>query len=80
MRKKMNKKQKETLKRMKKNRQIDSNNLRGIIEGKLKWAKAEKKKGENAIKQIQFQVAKLEGIILFINELLMPPEEKKEEK
>ena len=78
--KKLSKKQEETIAKMKSNRQIDSKNLRDIIIGKLEWAKAEKAKGEKAIKQIQFQVAKLEGIILFINELLQPPLEKKEEK
>ncbi len=80
MKKKMTKKQKETLKKMQINRQLDSNNLREIIKAKLDWAKKQKTKGEGAIKQIQFQIAKLDGIILFINELLMPPEKKKDEK
>ena len=78
--KKLSKKQEKTIVKMKSNRQIDSKNLRDIIIGKLEWAKAEKAKGEKAIKQIQFQVTKLEGIIMFINDLLLPPMKIKKKK
>ena len=80
--KNMTKRQKKTLKKMKENRQIDSSNLRELIKSKLEWAKIEKVKGESAIRKIQFQVARLDGIILFIEDLLQPPleEEKTKEK
>jgi len=70
----MTKKQKATLKRMKKNRQIDSNNLRNLIEQKQKWAVAERVKGLRQIEALKAQVLKLEGIILFIKDLLEPEE------
>jgi len=71
--KKISKKQENTIARMKANRQIDSKNLRDIIMSKLVWAKAEKAKGERVIKQVQLQVVKLEGIIMFVEDLLQPP-------
>ena len=79
-RKKLSKKQKETIKKMKKNRQVDSANLRVIIEGKLKWVNAEIVKGKKQVQTIKTQVIRLEGIKLFIEDLLQPPLEKKEEK
>jgi len=72
---KITKKQKETLEKMKLNRQIDSNNLRELIKGKLDWAKKEKAKGESTINQVKIQIARLDGIILFINDLLQSSEE-----
>lgn len=73
-------KKEETLKRMKKVRQLDSNNLRTLIEQKLKWALVEKNKGLKLIAETKIQVERLNGILLFINDLLKPPEKKKEEK
>lgn len=73
-RRKRTKKQEETLERMKKNRQIDSNNLRDIIKGKLDWAVKEKEKGERTKKNIEIQLHRLDGIILFIKDLFEPPE------
>ena len=61
-----------TLKRMKKTRQIDSNNLRLIIQQKLKWAEIEKEKGLKIIKENQKAIMQLDGIILFIKDLLEP--------
>jgi len=63
-----------TLKRMKKTRQIDSNNLRLIIQQKLKWAEIEKEKGLKIIKENQRAITQLDGIILFIKDLLEPEE------
>ena len=59
-----------TLKRMKKTRQIDSDNLRAIIQQKLKWAEIEKQKGLKIIQENQKVIMKLDGIILFIKDLL----------
>jgi len=74
--KKLSKKAKDTLERMKQNRQIDSNNLREVIIAKSKWAKAEIENGETRIKTIRTQINRLEGIILFCNDLLEPTEGK----
>ena len=70
--KKLNKAQENTLKKMKLQRQIDSNVLRDVIEQKLKWAKNEHLKGLNLIRQTQVEVTKLEGILIFIQDLLTP--------
>lgn len=67
---KMTKEQKRVLKTMKKTRQIDSQVLRDLIQTKLKWAIIERKKGLNQIENIKIQINKLEGIILFIQDLL----------
>jgi hypothetical protein len=71
----------ETLERMEQSRQIDSNRLRDIIIQKLKWVEEEKKKGETVKQELlqkmeilKHQMIRLEGIILFINDLLNPPE------
>ena len=72
-RKKISKKQEEIQKRMKKTRQIDSVNLRLIIEAKLKWVNTEIIKVKNQIETIKTQITRLEGIQLFINDLLLPP-------
>lgn len=79
-------KQEETLERMKQNRQIDSKRLRDIITEKSKWVEEEKKKGETVKQELlqkmeilKHQMIRLEGIILFIKDLLEPQEEPKEE-
>lgn len=77
---KISKKQKETLKVMKKNRQIDSDSLRNIIEQKQKWAFTEKNKGLKNMEELKIQIERLNGILLFIQDLLQPKEEKKEER
>ena len=79
-RKKINKKQEEIQKRMKKTRQVDSVNLRLIIEGKLKWVNTEIIKGKKQIETIKTQINRLEGIQLFINDLLLPPIKKKNKR
>jgi len=76
--KKILKVQKDTIKKMKETRQIDSKVLRDLIEQKLKWAIVERNKGLALIRQTQVEVTKLEGIVLFIKDLLDPI--KKEEK
>lgn len=82
-REELKKKQTKTLKIMKLNRQIDSDCLRDLITQKLKWAIAEKEKGLEAIKsykskifELEKAVLRLEGIELFINDLLKPIEKK----
>jgi len=79
-------KKEKTLETMKKTRVIDSNCLRDLITDKLKWAKEEKEKGLNAIKsyqakidELKIQIHRLDGVIIFVNNLLAPKEEKKEE-
>lgn len=74
---KMTKKQKKTLKTMKLNRQIDSNNLREVIRQKLIWAQNEKKKGLQQVETLKIQIERLNGIILFVKDLLEPEKEKK---
>jgi len=73
MKKKSKKAQDKIWKRMKKTRQVDSNNLRLIIENKEKWVDIEIIKGKKQIESIKIQIARLEGIKLFINDLLQPP-------
>lgn len=84
--KKMTEKQEATLGRMKETREIDSVNLRETIKAKLDWAKAEKRKGEGQMKTLltqmetlKYQIARLDGIVLFIEDLLKPQENKVEE-
>ena len=67
----------ETLKRMEKNREIDSNRLRDILKNKLAWAIGERQKGIKEIEKLKAQVLKLEGIVLFIQDLMKPKEEEK---
>jgi len=76
------KKQKATLAKMKKTRQVDSANLREIIKAKLVWVELELKKGEihkkgleAQIERLKPQISQLQGIKLFINDLLNPQEE-----
>ena len=73
---KLKKKQKETISRMKETRQLDNANLRSLIEAKLKWAIIEKEKGIKQIENLKIQTARVEGIILFIKDLLNPVEKK----
>ncbi len=70
-------KMEKTLKRMEKTRQIDSDNLRDLIKQKLNWAIQEKVKGLKQINNLKIQVARLEGIIFFINDLIKPSEKEK---
>ncbi len=75
---KLNKKQKKTLETMKKNRQLDSNNLREVIRQKAEWVNKEIKKADKVIEDTKAQKLRLQGVILFINDLLEPPLEEKE--
>jgi len=77
--KKLNDKQEDTLKRMKETRQLDANNLREVINGKLVWVMQEIKRGKAQLEALKIQIARLEGIKLFIEDLLQSPlkEEKK---
>ena len=70
---KLSKKQEKTIKRMKESRQLDSANLRHIIEEKLVWVKSEIAKGQKQQENLKIQVERLVGIVLFIEELLQPP-------
>jgi hypothetical protein len=79
------KKRAETLSRMKKNRYIDSDNLREIIKAKLAWIEVELKKGELHKKglesqqdKLRTQMDRLEGMKIFIKDLLDPQEDIKE--
>jgi hypothetical protein len=80
-------KMQKTLDKMVERRVEDSRNLRKVIEDKLVWAKAEKKKGLEVLDKQYAQIKdnketllKLDGIILVLIQLLEPekPEEKKE--
>lgn len=73
---KTTKKQKKTLETMKLNRQIDSNQLREVIKQKLIWAQQEKLKGLKHLEATKIQVERLNGIILFVKDLLEPEEKK----
>lgn len=81
----LKKKQTKTLKTMKKNREIDSKCLRDLIDKKLKWVVTEKQKGLDTIKnyngkiqELQKAVLRLEGIELFIKDLLSPRAKKED--
>ena len=76
MKRKLTNAQKRVQKTMTKNRQVDSQNLRSIIINKLKWADAERKKGYKQIQEINIQIERLNGIILFCNDLIAPIEKK----
>ena len=88
-RRKITKKQEETVEGMKERRAKDCTNLREDIESKLKWANLEKAKGlatiEKQIAQIKENkdtLLKLEGAILVLTQLLeakQKEEPKKEE-
>ena len=67
-------KMEKTLQKMEEVRQIDSNRLRDIIKAKKAWAIAEKVKGLKQIQTITTQINQLDGIILFVNDLIMPTE------
>ena len=71
----MKKKQEETIIKMKKRRQIDSENLRSLIQGKLRWAEIEREKALKIIEANRKEILKLDGIILFIKDLMEPDEE-----
>ena len=70
-------KMKKTLNTMQKNREKDSINLRDKAEAKKKWAEEQKKlrlerinKLEEELKQLQYQIIKLDGMILAIDQIL----------
>ena len=65
-------KQKKTIAKMKKTRQIDSNNLRQLILAKKTWTINEIKRGKQQQRDIQVTINKLEGILAFIQDLTEP--------
>jgi len=69
------KKMKETLDRMDKIREDDNSNLRDLIKGKLAWAITEKQKGLSQLEKLKIQINRLEGIILFCQDILSPQPE-----
>jgi len=86
-RKELKTKQQKTIIKMKENRQIDSNMLRDLITQKRKWAQSEKEKGLEMIKtyktkiaELEKSVLRLEGIEIFIKDLLSPKEVSKKEE
>jgi len=88
--KELKEKQAKTLSNMKKNREIDSNCLRDLITKKLKWSETEKEKGletikvyqdkiknfQNQIEIVKKQILRIEGMQIFIKQLLKEKEEK----
>ena len=83
---KLTKKQEDTIKRMKETRVKDGINLRKNIEDKLKWAIEERQKGVAVIEKQMQQIKentliinKLDGAITALKELL-EPEVKEEPK
>ena len=70
-------KQKKTIAKMKKTRQIDSNNLRQLIIAKKKWAIAELKRGQIQQQQLRDTMLKLQGILAFIQDLTEPENKEK---
>lgn len=72
--KKLTDRQKKTIAKMKEIRAIDSKNLRQIILAKKKWTINEINRGQQSIQTIQKTLYNLEGILLFINDLLEPEE------
>lgn len=77
---KVSENQKKTIERMKEVRQIDSNCLRDLIAKKRQWIEAEKTKGLENIRQNQIQIHRLNGMLLFISDLLQPPLKENKDK
>jgi len=67
---KKKKKMQKTLDKMQKTRKEDSLNMRDVVEGKLKWALEERKRGLFTNEKIRIQIHKLDGIITVLEELL----------
>ena len=65
-------KQKKTIAKMKKTRQIDSNNLRQLILAKKTWTINEINRGKQQQRDVQVAINKLEGILAFIQDLTEP--------
>ena len=73
--KKLTRKQKETIKKRKVQKQIDSNNLRAIVKAKREWTINEIKRGKKQIQETTVTLYKLQGILAFINDLVEPIKE-----
>jgi len=69
MRKKNKNKVEKTIEKMQKIRDIDSCNLRDLLNDKLKWAIAEKQKAVQQIEQLKIQAHRLDGVILLMKDL-----------
>jgi hypothetical protein len=80
LKKEQKSKMKETLEKMENVREEDNLWLRDLIKGKLDWAKSEIKKGEERLRNIRTQINRLEGIVIFINDILETKKEEQEEK
>jgi len=76
--KEIEEKQKKTIEVMKQNREADSIHLREILRDKLTWAMTEKQKALKAIENYKQQAYRLDGVIIFLKELLIDKEEGKE--
>ena len=69
---KLSEKQKKTIAKMKKTRQIDSNNLRQLILAKKTWTINEINRSKQQQRDVQVAINKLEGILAFIQDLTEP--------
>ena len=74
---KLSKKQEKTIAKMKEVRQIDSSQLRTVILAKQKWTIAELKRAKQQMLELKVNMNRLEGILLFIKDLIDPKEEEK---
>ena len=69
MKKKAKTKTEKTIAKMQKVREIDSCNLRDVLNDKLKWAVTEKQKALKQIEQLKIQAHRLDGVILLMKDL-----------
>lgn len=70
MKKDLTDKQKNTVQKMKQVRYDDYINLRDLVEKRLAWIKEEKQKAIISIKNLETQLAKLEGAEIVLLEIL----------
>lgn len=63
-----------TIKHMKETRAIDSKHLREVIIAKKNWTINEIKRGRQQQRNIQVTINKLEGVLAFIDDMLVPIE------
>jgi hypothetical protein len=70
MKKELTEKQINTQNKMREVRYDDYINLRDLIEKRLSWIKEEKQKAVTSIKELEIQLARLEGAEIVLLELL----------
>jgi len=82
-RKELKNKQEKTIEKMKKNREVDSNNLRDLLVKKLEWVNLQKTEGIKTIKQhqkyieeIKRKLLRLEGVEWFLEDLFKEKDKK----